>query len=327
MFLSGILSPPSSGIPDEEGEEMALIVVEGLGNTGGIPLAIAGNLGQTQTVTQAEVTRELVSRGYSPAEAAKTTIPITPPVLTQTPVMTRVQAINKALDSSLRLYSLSEKCTKLGGCSLSGSRFRAIVTRAAILATSYLRTGSVTPRTPSISPSYAPPDVRMLPAYSPAISPGAWQTGTPPAWAISGLSPLLSGIGGTLYGLGQAEYTVSPPKLTYPSILPLEQPEMTRWDWIAVISNAAQGVASTLEAYANARAQRERAGETATLTAAQVKSVVDQAIMQNPTLKRKDLESAAAGAGGDVLPKGTPGWVVPVVIGTAVVAVVATMKK
>lgn len=77
----------------------------------------------------------------------------------------------------------------------------------------------------------------------------------------------------------------------------------------------------------NARAQRERAGQTATLTANQIKGLVDLAIMQNPDLKRKDLESAAAGAGGGDLPKGTPGWVVPVVIGSAVVVAFTAMKK
>ncbi len=144
---------------------------------------------------------------------------------------------------------------------------------------------------------------------------------------LSGLSPKLSGISGVLHSLGQnpGEISILPPVLPYQTgVTP--QPDMTRWDWVAIISQAAQGVASTVQAYANARAQRERAGQTATLTADQVKIIVNEAIMRNPTLDKKALEAAAAGAADVLLPKGTPGWVIPVVIGSAVVAVMSMSK-
>jgi len=102
---------------------------------------------------------------------------------------------------------------------------------------------------------------------------------------------------------------------------------MTTWDWVAIISQAAQGVGSTLEAYANARAASERVGQTAALTADQVKQIVNDAIVKNPALSKKELEAAAAGITGDLLPEGMPGWVIPVVVGSGIVAVMSMMKK
>jgi hypothetical protein len=120
------------------------------------------------------------------------------------------------------------------------------------------------------------------------------------------LSPRLRGIGSTLYGLGQAE-----------------PPGMTTWDWVGIVASAAGGVATTLEAYANARAERERAGQTATLTADQIKAVVQTVLAENPALSKSAVEAAAMGAGGKAPPKEMPGWVIPVVVGTAVVAVMS----
>ncbi len=133
--------------------------------------------------------------------------------------------------------------------------------------------------------------------------------------------------------LGQLPVAVNPPTLpTLPNLGPtvtIEEPTgpgMTTWDWVAIISNAAGGVANTLQAYANARAERERVGQTATLTAAQVKAIVDQALIQNPTLNRSALVSAAAGAGGQIAPQGTPVWLLPVVVGVGVVAIMSLSK-
>lgn len=296
---------------------MGMLSIEGANQISGVPALVLGSLGQTQTVTTQEITNALTQRGYTQASAAPVSPPISPVVVTTTPAMTRAEAIKRALDSSLRLYSLADRCSRLGGCTLSERVFLAIITRAASLATAYLRAGSVTPGSPTVGPISPSTTAPSSPPYS------------PPSWyGLAGLSPKLSGIAGTLHGLGQnpGELSVFPPAL--PAVQPPAppQPDMTTWDWVAIISQAAQGVASTVQAYANARAQRERAGQTATLTAGQVKTIVDQAILQNPTLNRTTLVAAAKGAAGDVLPKGAPGWVIPVVVGSAVVAVMSMRR-
>jgi len=129
---------------------------------------------------------------------------------------------------------------------------------------------------------------------------------------VAEVSPRLRGILGDLYQLGQA---------------PIEEPEMTRWDWVGIIANAASGVASNVEAYAKARAQREAAGQTAQLTAREVASMVDQVLAQYPGLRKKDVQAAAAGAGGEAEPAGMPSWLVPAVVGIGAVAIVMAVKR
>ncbi len=319
---------------------MGMLSIEGVDKMSGVPGAILGSLGQTQTVTAQEVTNALLARGYTRATVAPVSPPISPVVSTTQPTMTRAEAIKRALDSSLASYGYSPRCSRLGGCSISESRFGIIVSRATSLATAYLRAGAIRTRYPTISPlsPSTTPTYSVLPItpnpFSPSTTPRYTVTYattpaySPPSWAGSpGLSPKLGGISGTLHSLGQnpGEISILPPPL--PGVPPgAPQPDMTTWDWVAIISQAAQGVASTVQAYANARAQRERAGQTATLTAGQLKIIVNEAIMRNPTLNRTALVSAAAGAAGDVLPKGMPGWVVPVVVGSAVVAVMSMSK-
>lgn len=297
---------------------MGMLSIQGAGDEPGyVPDLIIGSLGQTQTISQQEITNDLLARGYRKAYAVPISPPASPVIRVTTPTMTRAEAIKKALDYILNQYRLSPRCTRLGGCALTESRFTSISIRGAALATSYLRAGSVATRAPSFSP------VPTSPSTSPAFR------------LFGGISPAMSGIAGDLHGLGlvQISPVTSTTQPTFPGFQQMmapettEQPGMTRWDWVAIISNAAQGVASTLEAYANAQAQRQRVGQTATLTAAQVKTIVNEAIIQNPTLNKTNLIAAAKGAAGDIMPKGMPGWVLPVVIGSAVVVVVGFMKK
>lgn len=284
---------------------MGIRVIESLGSAPGyIPVMIGNTLGQTQTVTNQEIVTELTTRGYRLPVSPAVALPVSPTVRTTTPTMTRPEAIKKAVDRILGLYRLPLRCTKLGGCALTEYRFNDIVRRSAALATSYLRLASVQTSTVSISPA---------PTYYTRLR------------GAGNLSPRLSGVGGTLYNMGQALPVFQPVVTQPPTIEPVvDQPGMTRWDWIAVIASAAQGVGSTLEAYANARAQRERAGQTATLTADQIKAAVNAAMLQNPTLNKSLLEAAAAGAGGREEPKGMPSWVVPAVIGIGVVVVMSS---
>lgn len=194
-------------------------------------------------------------------------------------------------------------------------------------------------RLPAVSPLPA-----LSPALSPAVSPAAAGTARQPgesdiAWTqrllrmgisarealmirlrerggtiqrytLRGLSPRLRGIASNLYGLGQAQ-----------------APEMTRWDWIGIVASAASGVATTLEAYANARAERERAGQTATLTADQIKAVVQTVLAENPQLSKAAVEAAALGAGGKAPAAGMPGWVIPAMVGTAVIAFMSMRRR
>ena len=276
---------------------MALRQIESLGASPGyIPVVIGNTLGQTQTVSTQEIVTELTARGYR----LPTTLPISPPVSptlrTTTPAMTRPQAIKKAIDTTLTIYRLALRCTLLGGCPLAVYRYNDIVKRSAGLATSYLQAAVVQTRTVSITPVTTYTRLR-----------GA------------NLSPRLRGIGGTLYNLGQA-LPVFQPVSTQPPTPTVEVPGMTTWEKILMIAGMVKGGITALEAYSTARVQRERAGVTATLTAEQVKAVINQAILQNPTLDRSLLTAAAAGAGGRDEPKGMPSWVVPAVVGIGVVA-------
>lgn len=287
---------------------MALISVEGLGGPlGGVPVIVGNALGQTQSVSQQEIATELTSRGYRIQSTVPLSPSISPPISPiTTPAMTRPQAITKAVDMALRIYGLATRCTRLGGCALSATVWRSVMSRASILATSYLNAAALQTRTPSISPATSPTYLRLRGAVSPRVS----------------------GIARNLYGFGQDAYTF--PVITQPpTVTPVQPtpPDMTTWDWVAIISQAASGVANTLQAYANARAQRERAGQTATLTADQIKQMVNQALLQDPNLNRAALMAAAAGAGGDKEPTGTPGWLIPAVVGIGVVVVMGGMGR
>jgi len=333
---------------------MALLSIQGIDSPlGYVPDLIGDNLGQSQTVTQQEAATALRSRGYNIQPARPPIIPPTTPPL-QAPPMSRAAAIAKALDESLAAYRMSKRCTKLGGCKLTENKFNAIARRAAPIATRYLRASAVTPRTPSLRPSLSPSMTRMpatrpsnitpatlVPPRTPApVFPRFVAPATPgarPAIARRGvLAQRLRGISGTLHGLGQ-DVTVAPPIFpgwepvqTAVEPAPVETPGMTIWDWVSVISETAKGGLSVLQVYSDARAQRERVGQTATLTAAQIKTIVNEALIQNPALNKTKLEAAAAGAAGaaiDKLPKGMPAWVLPVVVGSAVVAVMSMTKR
>jgi len=255
---------------------MALTILEAANSSsGGFPAFMGGLLGQTQPITVQEVANALLVRGYNAQSSVSISPSISPTV--SRPTITRAQAIDAALDYSLRLYGYAKRCILVGGCRLSRQRFDEIVYRSRSLAESYLRAGSI------------PAALGTLGQQTIAVNPPSL-----PGWQIE---------------------PVAPP--------PGEQPGMGTWDWVSIISNAVVGAANTLEAYANARAQRERAGQTATLTAAQVKQIVDQAVMQNPTLNRSTLTAAAAGAGGQIQPGGTPAWLLPVVVGGVVVAIIS----
>lgn len=283
---------------------MALRQVESVNApVGYIPALIGGNLGQTsQSITTPEVTTELTSRGYR-MTSAPISPPVSPPIrYITTPAITKAQAIVKGVDEILAQFRMSKRCTSYSGCPLTEYRFKDIVNRSLARASYLLRAGSVTVRTASISP-----------AVSPYIT-------------LRGLSPRLRGIGGTLYGLGQGNGAGVLPgfqPVTYPPVQPIEEPGapgMSKSDWVVMIMRAVQGVASTTEAYFSARAARERVGQTATLTAEQVKAVVGQALISNPTLNRAQLTAAAAGAGGQAEPTGMPSWIIPAVVGIGVVA-------
>lgn len=279
---------------------MGLRVVESLGAAPGyVPLLISNTLGQTQTVTNQEIVTELTARGYRLPTALPVSPPVSPTVITIIPAITRPQAIKKGVDATLTLYRLSLKCTLLGGCPLTEYRFNDIVRRSAELATRYLRAATLQTRTASISPVAS--DIRLR---------------------GGNVSPRLSGVGGTLYGLGQALPVFQPVVTQPPTAQPpgVDEAGMTTWEKILMIAGMVKGGITALEAYSTARVQRERAGVTASLTAEQVKAVVNQAMVQNPTLNRSLLEAAAAGAGGRDEPKGMPGWVIPAVVGIGVVA-------
>ena len=284
---------------------MGIRVVESLGAAPGyVPVLIGNALGQTQTVSSQEIVTELTARGYRLPAAVPISPPISPTLYTTTPAITRPQAIKKAVDYTLNLYGLALRCTRLGGCALTQYRFSDIVKRAAALATSYLQAAAVQTRTPSISPTYTTATYTRL------------------RGAGGNISPRLSGVGRTLYGLGQAD-PVFQPISTQPPVIstdPAAAAGMSTWEKILMIAGMVKGGITALEAYSTARVQRERAGVTATLTAQQVKLLIDQAMLQNPTLNRSLLTAAAAGAGGRDEPKGMPSWVVPAVVGIGVVA-------
>lgn len=300
---------------------MALRVVEQVGDPAGyVPLNIESTLGQTSdSITSQEVSTEIVSRGYKIQEYAPVSpVPATEPVTILTlPTISRADAIKRGVDESLRSYSMATRCTRYGGCPVTLARWNAVAMRAAGLATAYLRAGSLMARAPSISP------VPSLVSPSPVSPTAPWTV-----LSLGQLSPRTRGIGGDLYDLGQDVVTLAPvlpgwqPVQTQDTAPQQQVPEMTKWDWVTVISRAVQGGFSTIEAYANARAQRERAGQTATLTADQIKAIVQQAVQQNPQLDKAALKFAAAGAGGLLEPKGLPSWIIPAVLGGVVLAVV-----
>lgn len=294
-----------------------MVIVEGMGSPrGAVPGLIGNTLGQTTTISQQEIATSLISRGYTKSVAAPVSPSVSPTVRVTTPTITRAGAIKKALDYYLSAYGYALRCTRIGGCAISEARFNQIIAGAAGLATRYLQAGSIQTRTPSISP-----------AYSPSPSPAPVWTRLSGQPVLNGLSTRLSGIGGELYNMGQ-NIAVNPP--TLPGWQPgADQPGvadpggLSFWEWVTVVSSAAGAGAN---AYFTAKAERDRIGQTATLTAQQIKAVVNEAIIQNPSLNRQALVSAAAGASGKDEPKETPAWVMPLVMGTAVVAFMSLGK-
>ena len=295
---------------------MGIRVIESLGSAPGyIPVMIGNTLGQTQTVTNQEVVTELTSRGYRLQTAIPISPPVSPVLRTTLPTMTRSQAIKSAVTATLvMVYRLPLKCAKVGGCPMSVFRWEDIIRRAVANANELLRGAQVRTSTVSISPAAS---------YTTA-------TYTRLRGAGGHLSPKVRGIGGTLYGLGQAD-PVFQPVITQPPVGPgLEQPtvvDMSRTDWILLALSTAGAGLNVLQTYYQGKAARERAGVTATLTAQQVKDVVSQTMLQNPALQRSVVEAAAAGIGGRDEPKPTPGWVVPAVIGIGVVLVMGQMGR
>lgn len=341
---------------------MALTTVQPIDGLGYVPILLS-DFGQEQTVTERETTNELLGRGFmSQAEVVPVSPPVAPKVV---PTIGREDAIKRGVDDALDEYNQPRACNRArnpGGCPIREANFKRIANRAAVLATRYLRQGAITPRTPTItpvspaiSPAVSPAPFRLpvsparipalSPAISPAVSPAPAGTARRPgesdiAWTqrllamgISGRDALMIRLrerGGTLMGTGRGEQ-ISPRLRGIASNLyglgQAEAPEMTRWDWIGIVASAAGGVATTLEAYANARAERERAGQTATLTAEQIKAVVQSVLAENPQLSKSAVEAAAAGAGGKAPPEGMPGWVIPALVGTAVIAFMSIRRR
>lgn len=380
---------------------MALVQVENVGDgIGNVPVM----LGQTQTVSNQEAANEMVSRGFQRGAAPKPPIsPPSPPKVV--PTIGRSDAIRKGVDESLVYYQKGKSCDRRrnpAGCFITERTFDRIAARSALLATRYLRAGTVATRAPTVrpvSPAVSPVAVRYPPPASvrnqmtasetrlwnsttyqrsasrrsillrsittrlakvrrpttrvtpasppvPGINPYARRANeTTTAWgarlmkmgikgtqalrivkgyapvppnpsiapvsSVPEVSPRMRGILGDLHQLGQT---------------PIEEPEMTRWDWVGIIANAASGVASNVEAYAKARAQREAAGQTAELTAQQVSQMVNQVLSAYPGLSKKDVQAAAAGAGGGAEP-GMPSWLVPAVVGIGAVALIMVVKR
>lgn len=305
-------------------------------------------LGQaSERVSNQEAGNEMISRGYRrgvPAREAPPISPVAPPV--KVARMGKTAAIGKAVDQSLVYFRQAKRCRKAGGCALSTSLFDRIAARSALLATRFLAQGAVSPRTPALSPvSPAPRQKVRRTTRRGAATPTARTLSTAQIYARMTSSerrsysrlrtsrsrlafmnrvkarlqrtPVSPAAG--LYGTAEEYIALGQNQIA--------QPGMTTWDWVSVIANAASGAASTLDAYAQAQADRERAGQTASLTAAQMKLMINEVLSEHPELSKKDVEAATKGAAGDAPPSEMPGWLLPVVGGVGILAIVAMTKR